>query len=145
MRRKWDRTPRQSIQTECSRVGNDAVVAGCIDILRGSSIDEHLLGVLAGPAAGSVIEGAEGGLTGYWPRVWALRGLLYAWSDDAVPALMRAFGDQSWRVREMAARVVAKQIVSEAFDDVVKLQDDTTPRVRTAARRAVAILVDHQA
>ena len=109
------------------------MVAGCIDILNGGSIDEHLLDVLAGPAAGSVLAGAEGGLTGYWPRVWALRGLLYAWSDDAVSAVMRAFGDQSWRVREMAVRVVAKHIVGEAFDDVVKLQDDPTPRVRTAA------------
>ena len=33
----------------------------------------------------------------------------------------------------MAVRVVAKHIVGEAFDDVVKLQDDPTPRVRTAA------------
>jgi hypothetical protein len=121
------------------------VVAGCIDILNGSSIDEHLLDVLAGPAAGSVLEGAEGGLTGYWPRVWALRGLLYAWSDRAVPALLRAFDDNSWRVREMAARVVAKQNIGEAFDDVVRLQDDPTPRVRAAARRAAVVLVDHQA
>ncbi len=121
------------------------MVAGCINILNGSSIDEQLLDVLAGPAAGSVIEGAEGGLSGYWPRVWALRGLLYAWSDDAVPALMMSFSDQSWRVREMAARVVAKQIVGEALDDVVKLQDDPTPRVRAAASRAAVILVDHQA
>jgi hypothetical protein len=45
----------------------------------------------------------------------------------------------------MAARVVAKQMVGEALDAVVKLQDDPTPRVRTAASRAVAILVDHQA
>jgi HEAT repeat protein len=58
---------------------------------------------------------------------------------------MGTFGDQSWRVREMAARVVAKQIVGEAFDDMVKLQDDPTPRVRDAAGRAVAVLVDHQA
>jgi len=145
VRRRWEQTPRQSIQAECSRRGTDGVVSGCIDILNGGSVDEHLLGVLAGPAAGTVIDGAEGGLTGYWPRVWALRGLLYAWSDDAVSAVMRAFGDQSWRVREMAVRVVAKHIVGEAFDDVVKLQDDPTPRVRTAASRAVAILVEHQA
>jgi HEAT repeat protein len=121
------------------------VVAGCIDILNGTSVDERLLDVLAGPAAGSVKEGAEGGLSGYWPRVWALRGFLYAWSDDAVPALITAFADQSWRVREMAARVVAKRIVGEAFDQVVKMENDPTPRVRVAARRAVSVLVDHQA
>jgi hypothetical protein len=145
VRRIWEQTPRQSIQAESSRRGNDAVVSGCIDILTGSSVDGHILDVLAGPAAGSVIDGAEGGLTGYWPRVWALRGLLYAWSDDAIPALMGVFHDQSWRVREMAARVVAKQIVGEAFDEVVKLQQDETARVRAAASRAVAVLVDHQA
>jgi hypothetical protein len=145
VRRRWEQTPRQSIQAECSRRGADAVVSGCIDVLNGSSVDEHLLGVLAGPAARSVIDGADGGLTGYWPRVWALRGLLYAWSDGATPALMGAFDDQSWRVREMAARVVAKQVVGEAFDHVVRLQHDETPRVSAAASRAVAALVDHQA
>ncbi len=121
------------------------MVAGCIDILTGSSIDEHLLDVLAGPAAGTVKEGAEGGLTGYWPRVWALRGLLYAWSDDAVPALLGAFGDRSWRVREMAARVVTKHVVGQAFDQVVGLQDDPMPRVRAAASRAAVVLVDLRA
>jgi len=62
-----------------------------------------------------------------------------------MPALMRRFGDQSWRVREMAARMVAKQIVGEAFDNMVRLQVDPTPRVSAAASRAVAVLVDHQA
>jgi hypothetical protein len=45
----------------------------------------------------------------------------------------------------MAARMVAKQIVGEAFDNMVRLQVDPTPRVSAAASRAVAVLVDHQA
>jgi hypothetical protein len=45
----------------------------------------------------------------------------------------------------MAARVVEKQVVGEAFDDVVKLQEDPTSRVRSAASRAVGALISDQA
>ncbi len=144
-RRAWEQTPRQSIRAECGRRGTEVVISGCLAILDGSAIDSQLLAVLAGPAAQSVIDGAEGGLTGYWPRVWALRGLLYAWSDDATPALLGVFADPSWRVREMAAKVVARHVVGDAFDEVVELQHDPTPRVRAAAQRAVAVLVDDRA
>ncbi len=142
MSRKWDLTPRQSIEAECRLRGTDVLVNGCIDILNGTRVDRRLLVVLAGPAAGSVIDGAEGGLTGYWPRVWALRGLLYGWSDGAVPALLGACTDSSWRVREMAAKVAENHIVGAAFDDVVQLRSDPTPRVRAAAERAIAVLVE---
>lgn len=145
VRRNWDLTPRQSIEAECRLRGTDTVVSGCIDIIDGTSVDPHLLVVLAGPAAGPVLDGAEGGPTGYWPRVWALRGLLYSWSDAAVPALLGVFDDPSWRVREMAAKVVANHVVAAAFDDVVRLRDDPTPRVRAAADRGVSVLVDRQA
>jgi len=135
-------TPRQRIEAQCARDGIEAVVNGCVEILVGTSVDPSLLEVLAGPAARSVVEGAEGGLGGYWPKVWALRGFLYAWSDDAIPAVLSVFAHPSWRVREMAAKVVAKRVVGEAFDDVVRLRHDPTPRVRAAAERALAALVE---
>jgi hypothetical protein len=64
-------TPRQSVRAECERRGLDAV------------------------AAEYVLAGGEGGRGGYWPRVWAARGLLHAWADVAAPAIIRATADES--------------------------------------------------
>jgi hypothetical protein len=116
------------------------VVAGCLDILTGRNIDERLLRVLAGPAAETVLVGREGGVGGYWPRVWATRGLLYAWDESAAAAVVAATSDTSWRVREMAAKVTSAHRVGDGLDAMTMLRDDPVPRVRAAAERAVAVL-----
>jgi HEAT repeat protein len=133
-------TPRQSVRAECDRRGRDALVAGCVGLLRGEGSDDELLLALAGPAAEYVLGGAEGGPNGYWPRVWAARGLLHAWADTATPAIIQATTDDSWRVREMAAKVIARHQVGDALEAVVALNDDPVARVRAAASRAVVIL-----
>ena len=66
-----------------------------------------------------------------------MRGLLWAWDDVALPELVAAFADPAWRVREMAAKVVARHLLGEALDAVAPLRDDPVPRVRAAAVRAV--------
>ena len=109
-------------------------------ILDGGNFDDALVLALGGPAAEQVLDGREGGRDGYWPRVWAARGLLYAWSDDAAPVIIAALGDDSWRAREMAARVVARHRLGEALDAVAALRGDPVPRVRAAAERAVRSL-----
>jgi hypothetical protein len=136
----WGMTPRQSVLAECARRGQPAVIAGCIRLLDGDDADDQLLVSLAGPAALTVVGGAAGGRDGYWPRVWGARGLLHAWGDEATPAIIRAAGDEHWRVREMAAKVVAAHLVGDAFDAVAGLRDDPVPRVRAAAERAVRLL-----
>jgi hypothetical protein len=133
-------SPRQSVQAECETRGRDAVVAGCIGLLNGEGADDALLLALAGPAAEYVLAGGEGGPDGYWPRVWAARGLLHAWADSAAPAIIRATTDDAWRVREMAAKVIAKHHVGDALEAVVALTNDEVPRVRAAASRGVMIL-----
>lgn len=133
----WGVTPRQSIEAECTRRGKDAVVRGCIALLRGQAVDDGLVLALGGPAAQGVLDGRAGGRSGYWPRVWAARGLLHAWDDAASDAVTEAAADQSWRVREMAAKVVARHRVDDALDVVLDLRDDPVPRVRAAARRAL--------
>jgi len=136
----WGMTPRQSVQAECGRRGRDALVAGCVGLLDGEDADDALLLALAGPAAEYVLAGGEGGPNGYWPRVWAARGLLHAWTDVATPAIIRATTDDSWRVREMAAKVIAKHSVGDALEAVAAMNDDPVQRVRAAASRAVVIL-----
>jgi HEAT repeat protein len=76
----------------------------------------------------------------YWRRVWGARGLLHAWDGRAESAVVEAMTDEHWRVREMAAKVVARHKVGAALDAVAALRGDPVPRVRAAAERAVIML-----
>jgi hypothetical protein len=175
-------TPQQCIAAECASRGRVALTAGCIALLNGrpGDVDDHLIAALGGEAAGHVLDGGEGGRSGYWPRVWAARGLLHAWDDDhtakteatetaaeteaaeteaaeteaaeteaevdaATDAIIGALGDHAWRVREMAAKVVARHRVGRALDAIAALRMDPVPRVRAAAERAVVLLTVSQA
>lgn len=151
-------TPSQRIAAECARAGGGpALVAGCVALLSGrpDEVDDRLITVLGGDPARRVLDGGDGGRSGYWPRVWAARGLLHAWDDQAaVPseptgaataAIIGALGDDAWRVREMTAKVIARHRVGQAFDAVAALRDDPVPRVRAAAARAVVLLTVSQA
>ncbi len=136
----WRLTPRQSVAAECARRGRAAVVGGCIDLLQGQDTDDALLIALAGPAAQAVLDGSAGGKAGYWPRVWAARGLLHAWDDRATAVIIQATADDAWRVREMAAKVIARHRVADALPAVSQLRTDPVPRVRAAAERAVVLV-----
>ncbi len=140
---RWGMTPRESVEEECRRTGTKNVVARCVEILSGAETDEETLRALAGPATRQVLDGSEGGLSGYWPRVWAMRGLIYAWNDSATPVVIEGAKDESWRVREMSARVVARHQVSDALEMMVVLRDDEVPRVREAAERALVRLAEY--
>jgi HEAT repeat protein len=132
-------TPRQRIESECARRGKDAVAADCIALLRGAT-DLHLLRSVAGAGADKYFDGAEHHDT-YWFRVWALRGLLWSWAPAAAGPVCAALRDPAWRVREMAAKVVARHLVAEAGSTVAKLRTDPVPRVRQAAERAQIRLI----
>lgn len=119
------------------RTSVSEVAARCIEILVAGPSDDRFLFVLAGPAARQVLEGREGGIAGRWPRVWALRGLLYAWDDKATAAVVRAADDGSWRVREMAAKVMAAHGVEGTLRALNRLAEDPVARVRSAAVRAL--------
>jgi HEAT repeat protein len=84
----------------------------------------------------------DGGAAGpdYWLRVWALRGLLWLSDDVATVSVVASFTDECWRVREMAAKVVARHLLDVALPSVVSLQQDPVRRVRRAADRAIARL-----
>jgi hypothetical protein len=125
------------VERECERVGRDVVVGKCVDVLSRRGVDSAFLHVIGGPAAGTILDGREGGVDGYWPRTWAARALLYAWQDSAIPAVLAATTDDSWRVREMAAKVVARHQVDSALEAITLLARDEHPRVSAAAARAV--------
>jgi hypothetical protein len=132
----WGMTPKESIEFECARRSRSAVVQDCVALLRTGRVDNDFLRVIGGPSAETVIEGRAGGLDGYWPRVWAARGLLHVWEDVATDAIIDATTNDSWRVREMAAKVIARHRVTPAIDAAVTLLDDDNARVRAAASRA---------
>ena len=131
----WDKTPKQSVSQECARRGLLAVVNGCVDLLNSKPVDDELILALGGPPAEWVRTGEPSG-PDYWLRVWGARGLLYAWDDSARAAVLRALDDEAWRVRDMALKVVARQGIQEAVDQVERLRDDSSARVRASAARA---------
>ncbi len=140
----WGVTPRESIEAECTRRGGDAVVAGCVRLIGGEPVDPALLMALGGPGASKFLDGRPHDDV-YWLRVWGIRGLLWAWDDGALDAVLTALGDESWRVRDMAARVVARHVLGDALPAVAELRADPVARVRAAATRAVAALTDARA
>jgi hypothetical protein len=138
-------TPRENVAAECARHGERDVVARCLKLIdRGDTDDAFLIAISCG-AARQILEGREGGRTGYWPRVWGARALLYAWDMAAEPAIVRATGDAHWRVREMAAKVIARRLVGDGLEAVAGLCDDPLPRVRAAAERALVALTAAEA
>jgi HEAT repeat len=141
----WELTPQQSIDAECARRGKSALVEGCIQLIRRQKTDVALVMALAGPAARVVLDYDVADEKRYWLRVWGARGLLWAWDDVAIPAIGEALADPAWRVREMAAKVIAKHVVGEHFDAVAALREDSIPRVAAAATRAVTMLTEREA
>lgn len=133
-------TPRGRIEAACSRVGKEAVVRACIEMLGGGDPDPVMVTILGGPQAMQVIHGEHRTDQSYWVRVWAARGLLWAWDDVAVEALMQAMNDDAWRVREMCCKVVARHAIGDALPVVAALRTDPVDRVRRAAARAVILL-----
>lgn len=140
----WGITPRASIEMASARWGRDVVVTGCVDLLQGRPVELELVEALGGPPARRIALEAPS-VSSYWLRVWGARGLLWAWDRSAAPTLLAALEDESWRVREMAAKVAARHLVGEAIPAVELLQEDPVPRVRVAAERALVLLTTARA
>lgn len=138
----WGETPKRSLEAACHTQGRASVVSQCIAILSHVEANPQFLTVLAGPAAKTVLDGGAGGLDGYWPKVWAARGLLHVWDDSATEAIIATAADPSWRAREMSAKVIAHHRVRPAIDAVMALLNDQNARVRAAAHRAFEAIAD---
>ncbi|MFD5213596.1 HEAT repeat domain-containing protein [Microbacterium sp. NPDC058345] len=135
-RSRWGISPRESVRRECARRGAEAVVAGCAALLLGRAADAELVFALGGPPARWALTGGEGG-PDYWLKVWAARGLLYAYDHSATPAVLGALTDDHWRVREMASKVCGRQRIDAAVPYLEALTRDSSARVQRAAERAL--------
>ena len=140
MATSWGESPRSSITRYAHEVGEDVLVGRLVDLLGGDPLDDELGFILAGPASQLVLAGREGGPTGYWARVWALRGLLYVWRDTATGAVIASCADPSWRCREMALKVAARHRLDEVLEAAGQRQRDEVARVRLAAQRVLRVL-----
>ena len=109
-------------------------------MLDGDDSDPELMVALGGPAALALIERGVPDGQRYWLRVWAARGLFWAWADHALPDLLDAADDEQWRVREWVAKIAGRHGLAQALPAVRQLGDDPVERVRLAARRTVARL-----
>jgi hypothetical protein len=124
--------------------GGESVALWCAELLSGQvSHDAHdrpSITWLGGAHAETLLTYEELGAHEYWLRVWAARGLLYAWTPRAVPAVVTALEVSVWRVREMALKVVRMREIGEACEAAASLADDEVTRVRVAAMRALAMV-----
>lgn len=130
-------TPREAVDRLVAARGHSWVVDRCSEVLQEGEINADLLVGLAGRHAEVVLSGREGGVEGYWPRVGALRALMYTWEQRASSHVVLVLCDESWRVREMALKVTRRRRVRGAQPAVTALLLDPVERVRDAAARAL--------
>jgi hypothetical protein len=133
-------SPQQRIEAESDRRGRVAFARGCAELILADDSDSALILILGGPHAEVILGHGTPDDQTYWFRVWAARGLLWAWDDVAEHAIRVALGDPAWRVREMAAKVVARNRLGDLLPALLVLRTDPVERVRVAAHRAVTVL-----
>jgi hypothetical protein len=130
-------TPQQYVEQQCALRGKGAVATTCIRLIRGDDVAPNEVIGLVGAPAEKFFDGRPHEDV-YWLRVWGARGLLWSWDPRATESIRAGLHDEHWRVREMSAKVVARHLLDDLFDDVSRCRDDEVPRVRAAASRAVA-------
>ena len=100
--------------------------AWCVRLLAGTSVELPVEWL-----------GGTPGWAPYWSRVWGARGLLHLGPGDHASAVLAAVGDEHWRVREMALKVIARHEVDDPGGRVDAAVDDPIERVRVQAWRVL--------
>ncbi|TDW30425.1 HEAT repeat domain-containing protein [Cryobacterium psychrophilum] len=129
------------IAAAVKRYGEPAVIDRSIALLKGDNAGEDFLLYVGGEHAQGILDGAP---SLYWPELWGARALMYVWSESANETVIGGLDNQSWRVREMCAKVILLRKL-HALKRLTRLTTDETPRVRAAAVQALAALgtVEH--
>lgn len=126
----------ERIHAAVERFGETEVVDRAILLLNGGNAGEDFLLYVGGKHAQGLLDGAP---ALYWPELWGARALLHVWDPKAGTAIQTNLENQSWRVREMCARVSQERRLN-VLPGIVALTEDEVPRVRIAALRALAEL-----
>jgi hypothetical protein len=138
-----DASVRALVEKLCDRHGESVVVETCVALLAGALPEDHpeiAKGLSAHDA--TLAELRAKGWRDYWWRTWGARGLLYAWSDTAAPAVVDGLADPHWRPAEMCLKVAAAREVAEAAEAAVLLAGHRLARVRAAAVRTLGLVGD---
>ncbi len=125
-------TPREAVAKACHDKGEAQVARWCAELITDPSWDHPVMEWL-GPRV-------REGFHDYWLRVWGARGLLYAWTSGAAPAVVSGLDDPAWRVREMCAKVARLRELGEAAEPLARLVSDEVKRVRVAAVKALGVV-----
>jgi hypothetical protein len=138
-----DASVRACVEALCDRHGESVVVEACTALLAGALPEDHPE-IAAGLSAhdATVEELRAKGWRDYWWRAWGARGLLYVWSDSAVPAVVDGLADPHWRPAETCLKVAAAREVAEAASGAVLLAGHRLPRVRATAVRTLGLVGD---
>lgn len=75
----------------------------------------------------------------YWARAWAARALAYIGDHRSAPSLVRALGDDHWRVRMTAAQTIGRLRLQGCSAELLPLLEDDHGRVRDAAALALEL------
>ncbi|BBY26986.1 HEAT repeat domain-containing protein [Mycolicibacterium sediminis] len=140
--RIWQTTPQRSVERECQGRGRIPFAEACCRMLDGDDSDPGLIVALGGPPGQALIDRGLPPHLRYWLRVWAARGLFWAWDDLALPQLIEAGEDEHWRVREWVGKIAGRYALPRTREVLERLVHDDVPRVRTAAVRALGVLGD---
>lgn len=125
----------ERLNTAAREEGEPSVARRARVLLEGGYEGEDFLRIVGGTHAEGILSGAP---ALYWPELWGARALLYVWDDSAKRTVIAALGNQSWRVREMCAKVCAAREIGE-IAEIGVLTTDEHPRVRSAGARALAV------
>jgi len=146
-----DATPAARARAAAEALGTETLANWCAELITGAADpiadpdpDPRWLAGRAWTAWGDPVTWPERGLD-HWFRVWAARTLLHEWHPLAEFAVRSGLADRHWRVREMCAKVVARQGLATAADACAQLAgDDAVTRVRIAALRALATAGEYE-
>ena len=125
----------QRLEAAIVRYGEADVLKRAVSLTEGAMAGEDFLLYVGGHHAQGLLDGAP---ALYWPELWGMRALLHVWDPSAGTAVKNGLENQSWRVREMSARVSQERDLNVA-PSLVALLTDESARVRAAAARALGV------
>lgn len=125
--------PAANARRAAELFGHDVVVDWCEALVQGSAEDDDPRYPDIAWLSGTI------GWTDSWSRVWGARGLLHIGPPVHPNVILDALDDESWRVREMALKVMIRHELDDPRGRITEMTDDPNERVRHQALRALGV------